>query len=266
MAKAKKPIFVIAELQTLAYYRTFSLREGGVEVHPFSEPVCSMQYRDADLLLIDCGSDVERGLDLLAEVKSLRPDIPVIFLTDAGSEHTAIKAFRLGAREYIKKPCKMFELKNAIETLLKVKEISHEKRIRYQIDNTDAAAALVLPLTTRMPPHLLRVVDFIEKNLSEAITIEQLAKEAGLSKYHFCRTFKRAAGVSPMNFVASMRIERSKELLARRVTVSIAAIKVGFNDLSNFIRQFKRLTGLTPNAYKASLKGAQPPPFCTTPS
>ncbi len=57
--------------------------------------------------------------------------------------------------------------------------------------------------------------------------------------------------MNPMKFVTLLRIERAKELLKRNdFTVSLVANEVGFKDLSNFIRQFKKNTGVTPTMYR----------------
>ncbi len=106
-------------------------------------------------------------------------------------------------------------------------------------------------VTSDKPQNLLQVVAFIEGNLWSSMELGSLAKQAHLSKFHFCRVFKRHIGMNPMKFVAVLRIERAKELLTRNdKTVSLVANEVGFRDLSNFIRQFKKLTGVTPTMYR----------------
>ncbi|HXE97252.1 MAG TPA: helix-turn-helix transcriptional regulator, partial [Dongiaceae bacterium] len=59
---------------------------------------------------------------------------------------------------------------------------------------------------------------------------------------------------SPISFLTHMRVERAKALLRKNIPVSTVALKAGFNDLSNFNRQFKRQIGLTPSAYRDTLK------------
>ncbi len=108
-------------------------------------------------------------------------------------------------------------------------------------------------VTTDKPQNLLQVVAFIEGNLWSSLELGSLAKKAHLSKFHFCRVFKRHIGMNPMKFVAVLRIERAKELLTRNdKTVSLVANEVGFRDLSNFIRQFKKTTGMTPTMYRGA--------------
>ncbi|HZV82087.1 MAG TPA: helix-turn-helix transcriptional regulator, partial [Geobacteraceae bacterium] len=81
----------------------------------------------------------------------------------------------------------------------------------------------------------------------------QMAHEGGVSKYHFCREFKKSTGMTPMNYLARLRIKRSKEFLRKNLPVSTIAMKVGFNDLSSFNRHFRKFVGLTPTEFRDSL-------------
>jgi AraC-like DNA-binding protein len=98
-------------------------------------------------------------------------------------------------------------------------------------------------------------IRYIEENLSNVICLDDIAEKANVSKYHFCRLFKKRVGMSPLRFATCMRIEKAKELLKNDdLTISTAAANVGFNDISSFIKQFKRLTGMTPSSYRKFLK------------
>jgi YesN/AraC family two-component response regulator len=252
-----KSIFIIADRENFEYYRALPLWEQQVELHPLELPTQSIQQRDPGLLLIDCGFDENRGLSMLHDIKAARPDIMVILITDAGSEDTAVRAFRLGARDYFKKPVDLFELKSAIENLQKIRRAGTAERVPPISTKTACPANFperILPAGVDIPANLLRVVSYIEKHLAEPLTINMLADEAGISRFHFCRVFKKTMGMSPISFLAQMRVERAKALLRKSIPVSTVALKAGFNDLSNFNRQFKKQTGLTPSAYRDSLK------------
>lgn len=99
-------------------------------------------------------------------------------------------------------------------------------------------------------PTLNAVVEYIMANLARDIALADLAAVAHLSEFHFARIFKATTGQSPHRFVVGRRIERAKNLLAeRRLTLSQVAAAVGFTDQSHFIRQFKRVVGVTPSNY-----------------
>lgn len=95
-----------------------------------------------------------------------------------------------------------------------------------------------------------RVVDYIYSNLESDISLEDLAKIASLSRFHFVRAFKAATGKSPYRFVADMRIERAKQLLqtGNRSLMEIA-VELNFSSQSTFTRAFRKATGYPPGQY-----------------
>lgn len=96
-----------------------------------------------------------------------------------------------------------------------------------------------------------RVADYIEEHVADGVALSTLAQQARLSPYHFCRSFKRSFGVSPHRYHAMRRIERAKQLLARRdLSITAIALAVGFGDTSTFTAAYHRLTGQTPSQYR----------------
>jgi len=251
-------IVVITDKAFHELYRSFPLKGERVkECTPKEAPNFVKKYQ-ADLILLDCGFEVEKGLRLLKEIKALCPDVPIIFLTDETSNNYAVEAFREGARAFMGKPANIFELQDTIEELLKIKRSSKEKRSPFIPAHGTGPEEPIQTITTDKPACILRAVRYIEENFSDKISLDMLAKEAILSKYHFSRLFSRHTGMTPLKFTTFMRMQRAKELLKRAdLNVSIIATQVGFNDLGTFIRQFKKHTGVTPNIYRNSLRKAQ---------
>jgi AraC family transcriptional regulator len=101
---------------------------------------------------------------------------------------------------------------------------------------------------------LRRVVDYVEANLHRAILLTELAEIAALSPFHFSRAFRKAIGRTPVRYVWSRRVERSKRLLRDRVLpLAAIAYDCGFSSQSHFTTVFKRETGVTPLRYRAGL-------------
>jgi AraC family transcriptional regulator len=95
------------------------------------------------------------------------------------------------------------------------------------------------------------VVRHIEENADAPLSLADLAHRAGMSKYHFLRSFRQALGVTPYQLLLNMRLRRAA--LALRTTSSqIAAIAytAGFGDLSTFNARFRDVIGLTPQAFR----------------
>lgn len=211
---------------------------------------CHIKVCYSEIILLDGSFDAGIGLQLLKDIKTMRPDLPVIFITDASSEDMVIKAFKAGAREYFKKPFDAFELRETIINLSKIIKEARERRSSLRENRSYSGKDVAAPISDK-PRNILRVIHFIEKNISGELDVARLARKAYLSKFHFCRVFKKCLGMSPAQYVISLRVEKAKRLIdANDSTISQIATEVGFSDLSNFSRHFKRFTGKTPTNYK----------------
>ena len=86
------------------------------------------------------------------------------------------------------------------------------------------------------------------------LSLGALAQQAGMSRYHFLRTFRSLVGLAPYQYLLRLRMQRAAvDLRATNETVTEVALRAGFNDLSAFSRRFRRLMGTSPAAYR---KGA----------
>lgn len=100
-------------------------------------------------------------------------------------------------------------------------------------------------------PHLRRARDFADRNFAEPLDLATLAAEAGVSKYHFTRSFAKAYGETPMRYVTLRRIERAQDLLrSANVTVTEVCMLVGFSSLGSFSARFRELVGESPSGYR----------------
>jgi AraC-like DNA-binding protein len=103
------------------------------------------------------------------------------------------------------------------------------------------------------------VRDYIRDNLDRAITLDELAKLAGLSQFHFCRKFRTKTGFSPLRFVQKLRIEEAAKQLRQSAAGKVleTAEAVGFDDPLYFSKVFKKWTGMSPSDYKSFLLTAE---------
>jgi AraC family transcriptional regulator len=103
---------------------------------------------------------------------------------------------------------------------------------------------------------LTRVIDYIETNLGNGLSLMELSNVACLSSYHFGKMFKRSTGLSVHQYVITRRLERAKLLLAaRRLPLVEIALAMGFQDQSQFTAVFKRRIGIPPGAYARITSG-----------
>lgn len=99
---------------------------------------------------------------------------------------------------------------------------------------------------------LLRAVDYIEENYTENITVEQLAAVCQMSTSRFFPCFKKAMGVTPVDYMNHVRVRMAIIALMHSEDFSIESIseKAGFESAAYFRRVFKRITGKTPREYR----------------
>jgi AraC family transcriptional regulator len=102
---------------------------------------------------------------------------------------------------------------------------------------------------------LRRAIEFMHDNFGREIALEEIAAAAYLSECHFARLFKQISGVTPHVYLANLRLERARKLLAETVLpISEIASTVGYQSQSHFTKVFKSITGVTPRAYRESAK------------
>ena len=104
------------------------------------------------------------------------------------------------------------------------------------------------------PPVIAKARAYIAEHQTEEITLGQVSKAVNMSSYYFCKMFKKVCGINFTDYVARIRIEKSKNLLLNpNLRVSEIAFEVGFQSLTHFNRVFKKILGQSPTDYRAQL-------------
>lgn len=108
-----------------------------------------------------------------------------------------------------------------------------------------------LPIKMETIGHLEHSMNYILSHLEQNLTLNELAKEAGMSRSYYSTMFKMLNGVSVWNYITNHRISKAQYMLERS-DISIIEIseKCGFSNISNFNRAFKKTTGKTPREYR----------------
>ena len=99
---------------------------------------------------------------------------------------------------------------------------------------------------------LQRARDFLEQHSEENVSLDHVATVAGLSRFHFLRSFTREFGIPPHAYQINLRADRVRILL--KAGVPLNTIESGFSDQSHLIRHFRRAFGVTPGQYLAMLR------------
>lgn len=149
---------------------------------------------------------------------------------------------------------------DALERLVRALEHPIERKviaplivneILYRLLCSDSAAAIRGAVAGAPDAaRILTSMRFIEEHLAEKLTVEDLAKRAGMSESHYAHRFSSVVRVSPKRFVRQARLERARTLLMESGTrANEVASLVGFESPAHFTREFKRRFGVTPSHY-----------------
>jgi AraC family transcriptional regulator len=114
----------------------------------------------------------------------------------------------------------------------------------------------VQPTTGGLAPKvLLRAIERLRSDSDADVSLDALASDAGLSRFHFCRAFKESTGLSPHAWLRQHRLEQAMEMLRNTddAVVSIAAA-LGYASQTAFAAAFKKLTGETPSDWRRRMR------------
>lgn len=92
--------------------------------------------------------------------------------------------------------------------------------------------------------------EYIKDSIDTNFSLDTLASNVNLSKYHFLRLFKKEFGLTPHAFIVNERLNQANTLIKQGLSISEASVKVGFNDQSHFGRNFKKYFGYSPSYLK----------------
>jgi transcriptional regulator GlxA family with amidase domain len=111
-----------------------------------------------------------------------------------------------------------------------------------------------------MAERVKRIIELMQDDPSRTFTLDQMAESVNLSPAYFCCLFKSITGTSPAKYLKSLRMQRAATLLTTTfLSVKEVVRRVGCMDESHFVRDFKRIYGVTPSEYRnRSVLTAQP--------
>lgn len=195
-------------------------------------------------------------------VRASFPALPVLMLTEYHSEALAVWAFRHRVWDYRVKPVTEEVLLRLIRELTDLEHAAQQ----YRWFANGIAPNLIAPSGhLRKPlmaaPRTSQAIAYVSEHYPEAVRIETVARLCRLSESEFSRTFHREHNVSFRRFLLNYRIAMARDFLAEpRTSVSEVAFAVGFNDLSQFGRMFRRLVGEPATRYQRRVHPAAQAP------
>ncbi len=210
---------------------------------------------DIDVIVLDYRLEDITGIETLREIRAINYFVPVLFMTGFGSEDVAVRAFKSGADDYIKKPFGYFELRDKIILLISNRHDrarnrgtpeKSEKTIVHQREKSVCNAGTYYKIQ--------RALKFIEDNFMRKVGRDEVAREACMQPTYFSKIFKDVTGKGYHDYLNDRRTARAKEILMNgsRLSITEIALALGFGELTTFERIFKKKVGMTPLQYRNS--------------
>lgn len=195
------------------------------------------------------------GLQLLRQIRSDYPSIPVIILTMQHSERLAVWAFRTGVRNYLVKPLK-------IESIIEeISQLATQSRPRLTKPRINLLKRYQIPKefrfisTSLLSKRTIPAINYVEAHFQEKIIAKEVASICGMSVFSFSRIFRNEHHITFREFLIKHRVMQAKEFLRNpKIAVTDVAQLSGFNDASSFTRLFRRYMGITPSYYQKSIQ------------
>jgi two-component system response regulator YesN len=216
-----------------------------------------------DLILLDYRLPDLLGTSVLQTTKRFFPSTLVILMAGFGTEDVAVQALRGGARDYIRKPVDFRDLHSRIAAFLALCRAEMAQRLNPYVHQAEPLAPWPLPepdlKTAERGRAILKALRYMDEHLDSGISPADVARAAGMSKYHFCRRFKASTGLYFREYLARRRIAKAKELLRDTSrTVTDVFREVGFKDMTHFGRVFKKLEGKLPSEFRRRREAGSP--------
>jgi AraC family transcriptional regulator len=136
--------------------------------------------------------------------------------------------------------------------LLYADSLAQALAARYLSLNENSDQAIAKQISPLPRSILRRVREYMEANLQNNLSLEQLTRETHYSRGHFLRMFRAATGKTPHQYLTERRVERAKRILRDEEETSVIdiAARCGFSSQSHMTRVFREQTGVTPSAFK----------------
>jgi YesN/AraC family two-component response regulator len=164
--------------------------------------------------------------------------VPLIVLADRGSEAFAVAVFRMGVRDYIRKPVNHEELRSRIKAALGILQPPEDGYDIYCLGRIDKA------------------VQYIHDHYQTRLSLRDAARMAGMSTSHFCRYFKKETDMNFTKYVNNFRVAKAVDMLRQNgKSMSEIAFACGFTNQFHFSRIFKKFAKMSPIKFRKFMNG-----------
>lgn len=193
-----------------------------------------------EIMLLDVQIPVKNGLEVMKEARAKGLCPKTIILSGYDTFSYAQQALRLGAIDYLLKPCRSTEICQRLSQIVKGEDTMDEPEI---VQEEKAAN-----------PAVRTAQRYISEHLTENLNLSEVAEKAGVSTAYLSTLFSQHLGCGFVDYLNKMRIEYASHYMQDGgMKIYEIAYKVGFRDEKYFSRVFKKVMGLSPSEYRRSI-------------
>lgn len=202
------------------------------------------QNHAIDVMVSDIEMPQGNGLELFEWVKVYYPAVECVYVTCHPEFDYVRKALQLGSADYLLKPIDYEELDGILSRLV-------ERCGRHTAPPARMARPAAPAEANEKDDVIGTVKRYVREHIQEDIYIADIAGQVFLNEQYLMRTFKKATGLSILEYITNERLRLAQELLMDTdLPINRVADAVGYGNYSYFTRLFKRSMGLTPQAFR----------------
>jgi DNA-binding response OmpR family regulator len=215
-----------------------------------ADAIEAVKNEPVQLVIMDIMMPKMDGITAVAQIRAFS-NVPVIFLSAKGEDTDKVLGLNIGADDYITKPFNLDMLMLKVERIVE-KSGSHEETQNREPEVESAEAETTRQYSVRDEKLVERATFYINENISKIdLTVEELSESLGISRVHLYKKILGVTGMTPLELIRALRVERGKHLLRdSQLNVSEVAYMVGFNSPRYFSKYFKDMYGMLPSEYQ----------------
>ena len=249
-SKDKPCVLIVEDNDDFLFYLKDNLK-GRYTILEASDGITGLKIardKTPDLIVSDIMMPGMDGIELCRTIKNDKhtSQIPVILLTARTSDTQRMEGFDTGADEYITKPFSFELLESRIKNLIHQRE-SVRKSFQKRFELTPSE----IQITSLDEKLIQKAMSIVEKNMANPeFSVDQLAREIGMSRVHLYKKLTALTGKSPIEFIRVIRLRRAARLLEKsQLSIAEIAYQVGFNNPKYFTKYFKEEYKVLPSEY-----------------
>lgn len=214
------------------------------------EALAYLRHNPIDVIITDIRMPHMDGLQMLEQIRIFLPDACVLVISGYSEFEYARKACSFNVRNYLLKPIDFQELSKNLNSIAQ-----HLSKLPSAsvTDSENSADRIVSNIGVEDDTVIQYAKNYIRTHYADDISRDAVASSVYLDGAYFSRLFKQKTGQSYIDFLTEVRMEKAIELLATHSSITEISKAVGYFHRNQFITNFRKYTGYTPNDYRAKV-------------